>query len=274
MADKINCFIELCRNKKMEEAKEFYFSNKDLKDLIDDKIYNSEEDIADIEKYVIGFENSKMKEIIKNFINLCKENNLKEAKRYYFANKDLIDEINDGRICKISENFIDDFFKKCINDKQHKIVELIVELELININNFFNYYILGESDGDLELAKYISQNPIINKYVDIDDYILRGLCVQLNITYERTYDDSVLKLKNRVMIFEILKWILEEVKPDYDIIAIKTIKEGIKVYDYDNYDILKYLNEYIDKREKIILQEMINKCVMDNYIIFATATNK
>jgi hypothetical protein len=274
MADKFNCFIELCRNKKMEEAEEFYFANKDLKDLINEKIYNSEEDIAYIEKYVIGFENSKMKEIIENFINLCKENNLKEAKKYYIANEDLIDEINDGRYCKISENFIDDFFEKCIYDKQNKIVELIVDLKLVDVNSLFHYYILGECDGHLEFAKYISQNPIINKYVNIDDNILRGLCVQLNIKYEQTYDDSVLKLKNRNMIFEILKWILEEVKPDYDIIAIKTIKEGIKVYDYDNYPILKYLNEYIDKREKIILQEMINKCVMDNYIIFATATNK
>jgi hypothetical protein len=226
--------------------------------------------------------------IAKNFLDLCKTFDLEKVKKYYLENKEIIDNIikkwNNDK--KSTYDWINYFFK----NKKIDIINFLQEIELFDLYGCLNVVVQNDN---FELAKYIVQLPNYYIFDDLHDaccdcdlkyakYIL-NLVPNLDICYDNDelmrrlcvydYENKRFSDEENDKRLEFICWILEEVKPDYDIIAIKTIKDGIKNNRY-NYPILKYLNEYIDKREKIILQEMINKCVMDNYIIFATATNK
>ena len=69
---------------------------------------------------------------------------------------------------------------------------------------------------------------------------LRSVCI-----YDINYLTHNIQVEHRI---EFIKWILEELKPDYNIIAVKTIRDGI-IHKDEHYPIIKYLNHYIAKRE-------------------------
>ena len=56
---------------------------------------------------------------------------------------------------------------------------------------------------------------------------------------------------------KMLEFILEKIKPDYNIATIKTIRDAVLSSNKYCYPVIKYLNEYIGKKEKEMLQKII-----------------
>lgn len=199
---------------------------------------------------------------IEHFIELCKNHDLKEAKEYFFANEKVInDEFDDN---KQDYEIMHKYLVEFANNNQYEFIDFLFELKLANKYQCFDNCC---ENGDLELSKYISQMPNFDIWrnikdifiscqldtaknllkiipdIDIckdDDIILRSVCI-----YDINRLIHNIPVEYRV---EFLKWILEEVKPDYDIVAVKTIRDGI-IHKNAHYPIIKYLNHYIAKRE-------------------------
>ena len=100
---------------------------------------------------------------IEHFIELCKNNQLKEAKEYFFKNN-----------IEINDEILDDIhIHKCLvefaNNNQYEILNFLFEVELANEYKCFKNCCKFE---DAKLAKYILQMPYFYIWDSIMDIFI------------------------------------------------------------------------------------------------------
>ena len=88
-----------------------------------------------------------------------------------------------------------------------------------------------------------------------DDYILCSLCDYFN-KYQPFVGngEKIIRGEEANKRLQFIKWILEEVKPDYNLATFKVMRDAIIHDKNGKFQIAKYLTEYIEKREEIKLQ--------------------
>jgi hypothetical protein len=211
-------------------------------------------------------------------INLCK-NNLEEANKVMEKNKYSWFKTN---IFDFQLQLYKNIIHKYVIELDNDILNLLFEKELIDP---FYCFMVCCKNGDLELIKFISKmsNLHIWDYICyvVDEFDLQSAKIMFEVIpevfYEKIYfcDDYILcslcDYFNKYQPFvgngekmirgeeankrlQFIKWILEEVKPDYNLATINVIRDAIIHDKNGKFQIAKYLTEYIEKRGEIKLQ--------------------
>lgn len=221
---------------------------------------------------------------IEEFINFCKENDIEKIKEIFEQNKmnikklikncknkyclflNLFEELHENNKKEIIEfifneengiiNYVKLFDYACENNNikiariiYHDYIKYNMDPDEIENNEFIYYCICEIYDSpNLNYLKIVLQ--VIDYIYDIsknDDYFLRQICFY-GIKKEKIIEMGI-RINNVEKYLEIIKFILDEYIPNYNLSAIKTIKKGI-IHCDETYPIIKYLTEYIYKRKQ------------------------
>lgn len=243
--EKIKEFYEICKEYDSEKINNFLIKNKfNLCRFLEN--YNDwKYDYTTINLFKNHYKFSKIfVDILKDFYDNQKFNLIDFLCKKCYLNVFLILIDSDVKFAEI-------FYERYIKNNTDYVTIHNIHKEICNIINSF----------DLERFKKITC--IIKNYnismiedsamLNCDEiliYLCNSFCKDYNYKYTKPeYVDINIRK-------EFIKYVLKIYDSNYNLSTIKTIKDGIE-NSYFNYEIIKYLNEYIEEREKENLQKMI-----------------